>query len=98
MPDNESRDSWHLSKSVPIGLILALLFHASAVVWYGSQWTAAISENRKDIEQLNQGFIAIAKDSQAQAVQLARIEENTRFVGERVAELVRQLERRQEQK
>ncbi|MDX1489719.1 MAG: hypothetical protein R3332_00380 [Pseudohongiellaceae bacterium] len=88
-------ESWHLSKSVPISLILALLIQAAAVVWHGSQWTAAIHQNREDIDQLSQDFVSVAKDSQSQAVQLARIEENTRFLAERFAELVRQLERQQ---
>lgn len=94
---SQERESWHLSKSVPISLIIALLVQAAAVVWHGSQWTAAISENRKDIDRLTNDYVSMSKGSQEQAVQLARIEENTRNLADRIADLVRQLERQQGQ-
>lgn len=87
------KESWHVSKAVPVTLIIALLIQAAAVIWQGSQWTAAISANTRDIEVLRAAQASMARDSQAQAVQLARIEENTRYTAERISELVRQLER-----
>lgn len=86
-------ESWHMSKSVPLTLIVALLIQAAAVVWQGSQWTAAISANTRDIEALRSAQSAMERDSKDQAVQLARIEENTRYTAERMADLVRQIER-----
>ncbi|ALO46585.1 hypothetical protein [Pseudohongiella spirulinae] len=91
------RESWHLSKSVPITLIVALLIQAAAVVWHGSQWTAAIHQNRTDIDKLAAEHDQMNNASSVQAIQLARIEENTRNLAERIADLVRQLERRQPQ-
>ncbi|WP_237133791.1 hypothetical protein [Pseudohongiella sp. O18] len=90
------KESWHLSKSVPITLIVALLIQAATVVWHGSQWTAAINSNRRDIDRLTADYVAISKSSQDQAVALARIEENTRNLADRISDLVRQLERQQE--
>ena len=86
------RESWHLSKSVPITLIFALLIQAGAVVWHGSQWTAAIAQNRRDIDRLTSDYVAMAKSAQDQAVQLARIEENTRNSAQQIENLVRSLE------
>jgi len=87
-----TRESWHLSKSVPITLIVALLVQAAAVVWHGSQWTAAIAQNRRDIDRLTSDYVAMAKSAQDQAVQLARIEENTRNSAIQIEALVRQFE------
>lgn len=87
-----SRENWHLSKSVPISLIFALLIQAGAVVWHGSQWTAAIAQNTRDIDQLRSENVVIARSVQDQAIQLARIEENTRNSAEQIAHLVRTLD------
>jgi len=78
---------------VPVTLILALLIQAAAVIWQGSQWTAAIASNTRDIEALKAAQVSQAANSQSQAVQLARIEENTRNLVSRIEDLVRQLER-----
>ena len=92
MNEATTRESWHLSKSVPITLIVALLVQAAAVVWHGSQWTAAIAQNRRDIDRLTSDYVAMAKSAQDQAVQLARIEENTRNSAIQIEALVRQFE------
>ena len=87
-------DSWHVSKAVPVTLILALIIQAAVVVWQGSQWTSAINANASDIAALRVAQNIQQSNSQSQAVQLARIEENTRNLVARMEELVRQLERR----
>jgi hypothetical protein len=87
-----TKENWHLSKSVPISLIFALLIQAGAVVWHGSQWTAAIAQNRRDIDRLSSDYLAMARSAQDQAVQLARIEENTRNSAMQIENLVRQIE------
>jgi N-acetylmuramic acid 6-phosphate (MurNAc-6-P) etherase len=62
------------------------------VIWQGSQWTAAIAQNRRDIDRLTSDYVAMAKSAQDQAVQLARIEENTRNSAQQIENLVRSLE------
>lgn len=88
----QNREGWHLTKAVPVTLILALLIQAAAVIWQGSQWTAAIAQNRRDIDRLTSDYVAMAKSAQDQAVQLARIEENTRNSAQQIENLVRSLE------
>ncbi len=88
----QNREGWHLTKAVPVTLILALLIQAAAVIWQGSQWTAAIASNTRDIEQLKATQSLQAANSQNQAVQLARIEENTRNSAQQIENLVRSLE------
>jgi uncharacterized membrane protein len=88
-------ESWHLSKSVPLSLIAALIIQAATVIWYGSQWTSEIRANRSDIDRVAGQQAKMMDDTREQAIQLARIEENTRNLADRVAELIRQLERSQ---
>jgi outer membrane murein-binding lipoprotein Lpp len=67
-------DSWHLSKSVPVTLIIGLTLQAGGVVWMFSQMSSDIDNNSKRIERLDVQVEEISDTAQAQAVQLGRIE------------------------
>ena len=67
-------ESWHLSKSVPITLIIGLTLQAGGVVWMFSQMSSDIDNNSKRIERLDAQVEEISDTAQAQAVQLGRIE------------------------
>jgi len=42
MSKEQNNNSWHLSKSVPVSLILALVIQAAAIVWTVSQMQSSI--------------------------------------------------------
>ena len=44
-----ANDNWHLSKSVPLTLILGLLIQAAAIVWTVSTMTSDIEVNASKI-------------------------------------------------
>lgn len=67
-------ESWHLSKSVPITLIIGLTAQFAGVVWMFSQMSSDIDNNSKRIERLDVQVDEITDTAQAQAVQLGRIE------------------------
>ena len=67
-------ESWHLSKSVPITLIVGLTAQFAGVVWMFSQMSSDIDNNSKRIERLDAQVEEISDTAQAQAVQLGRIE------------------------
>ena len=67
-------ESWHLSKSVPITLIVGLTLQAGGVVWMFSQMSSDIDNNSKRIERLDAQVEEISDTAQEQAVQLGRIE------------------------
>lgn len=67
-------ESWHLSKSVPVTLIIGLTLQAGGVVWMFSQMSSDIDNNSKRIERLDAQVEEISDTAQAQAVQLGRIE------------------------
>ena len=52
----DTNDGWHLSKSVPLGLIIGLITQGAAIVWTVSMMMADIESNRKDITESNQLF------------------------------------------
>lgn len=67
-------DSWHLSKSVPITLIVGLAAQFSGVIWMFSQMSSDIETNRERIVKVEAQVGQIEDTAQAQAVQLGRIE------------------------
>lgn len=67
-------DSWHLSKSVPITLIVGLAAQFAGVIWMFSQMSSDIETNRDRIGKVEAQVGQIEDTAQAQAVQLGRIE------------------------
>ena len=69
-------ESWHLSKSVPLSLIGAILFQTAALVWYVSSLDSTVTINARDIARHEVRIQAIEKTAQDQAIMLARIDAN----------------------
>jgi len=69
-------ESWHLSKSVPVTFILAIIGQTVALVWYVSTLDAAVENNIRDIVRHETRIESLEKTVQAQAVTLARIDAN----------------------
>ena len=67
-------ESWHLSKSVPITLIVGLTLQAGGVVWMFSQMSSDIDNNSVRLTKVETQVEEIQDTAQAQAVQLGRIE------------------------
>lgn len=85
------QESWHLSKSVPITFILAIVGQTVALVWYVSTLDAAVESNARDIVRNETRIESLEKTVQAQAVTLARIDANLeaiRNIVERMAKRV----------
>jgi type VI protein secretion system component VasK len=70
------QESWHLSKSVPITFILAIVGQTVALVWYVSTLDASVESNSRDIVRNETRIESLEKTVQQQAVTLARIDAN----------------------
>lgn len=75
---------WHLSKSVPLQLIVGLLIQAGAIVWTVSMMMSDIERNMKDIMMLGITVSELEAVVQSQQVSLARIDENIKAIREAV--------------
>jgi len=73
-------DNWHLSKSVPLTLILGLLIQAAAIVWTVSTMTSDIEVNASKIVELQQRMGRVEDAVHGQAVSMARIDENIKAI------------------
>ncbi len=76
------QESWHLSKSVPITFIVAIVMQTVALVWYVSTLDSSIKQNARDITKHEERIEALEKTVQSQAVTLGRIDENLKFLRE----------------
>jgi type VI protein secretion system component VasK len=80
-------DSWHLSKSVPVTLIVGLITQGAAIVWTVSMMMADISDNREDIVNVQQRVGRLEEAVHEQAVSMARIDENIKAIRQAVEKM-----------
>ena len=73
-------ESWHLSKSVPVTFIVAIVMQTVALVWYVSTLDSAIKQNSKDILRNETRLQTVEKIVQGQAVTLGRMDENIKAI------------------
>ena len=82
-------ESWHLSKSVPVTLIIAIVLQTISLVWYVSSLDSAVKNNARDLVRQETRINTLEKTVQMQAVSLGRIDENIKAIRnlvERMAE------------
>ena len=73
-------ESWHLSKSIPLTFLLAIVAQTVGLVWYVSTLDASVTTNAREIARHEVRIIEIEKTSQLQAVMLGRIDENIKAI------------------
>jgi CHASE1-domain containing sensor protein len=83
-------DQWHLSKSVPITFLLAILLQTISLVWFVAELDSNIQANRRDVDQHRVRLETIESNVQGQAVSLARIDENIRHIRTTVDRVLRE--------
>ena len=76
MADNQ----WHLSKSVPVTFILAILMQTVALVWFVASLDSEIESNTRELVRHESRLIALEASVQAQAVAMGRIDENIKAI------------------
>ena len=80
-------DSWHLSKSVPVTLVLAIIAQTVALVWYISSLDSAVDTNSRDIIRNESRLESLETIVQSQAVTLGRMDENIKAIRESVEKM-----------
>jgi len=85
-------ESWHLSRSVPISIIIGMGVQLGGVVWMFSQMSSDIEHNKSRIERLDVQVEEISDTAQAQAVQLGRIETRLDAIADQADRILRALE------
>lgn len=73
-------EEWHLSKSIPLTFVLAILAQTVALVWFVSSLNSSIDNNTRDIMRHEARINALEKVVQQQAVTMGRIDENIKSI------------------
>jgi len=76
------QDSWHLSKSIPLTFVLAIIGQTIALVWFVADLNNDIQTNTREIVRHETRLIALENIVQTQAVTMARIDENIKSIRE----------------
>jgi len=90
MADPNTISDWHLSKTVPIGLIIGLMTQGAAIVWTVSMMMSDIESNREDLIELQARVQATERSSQQQAISMARIDENIKAIRDTIERIARE--------
>ena len=83
-------DNWHLSKSVPVTLVLAIVAQTVALVWYVSSLDSSVKANARDIIRNETRLESLETIVQSQAVTLGRMDENIKAIRESVEKMANQ--------
>ena len=86
MTEKQGPNQWHLNKSVPISLILAIFIQTMSVAWFISSINSDVDENTRNIAKNEAAIEVIEESVNSQAITLGRINEN-------MSEIRRTLER-----
>jgi hypothetical protein len=85
-----SNEPWHLSKSVPVSFILAIIGQTVALVWFVATMNNSIDTNAKDIVRHEARIEGLENIVQNQAVISARMDENIKAIRESVERMASQ--------
>ena len=86
-------ESWHLSKSVPVSLIIAIVLQTISLVWYVSSLDSSVKNNARDLVRQETRINTLEKTVQMQAVSLGRIDENIKAIRNLVERMAEQADK-----
>jgi hypothetical protein len=75
-------EPWHMSKSVPISFIFAIVMQTVALVWFVSSLNSSVEANSKELVRHETRISSLEAVVQTQAVTLGRIDENLKVIRE----------------
>jgi cell division protein FtsB len=85
-----TNEQWHLSKSVPISIIGAVVVQTVTIVWFIANLNANVQMNTRDLVRHETRIETLEASVQAQAVSVARMDENIQAIRDMVEQLTRQ--------
>lgn len=83
-------ESWHLSKSVPITFILAILLQTIALIWFVATLRNDVDNNKNDLIRIGVRTDKLEQIVQNQAVTLGRMDENIKSIRQILESMARE--------
>ena len=85
-----TNEQWHLSKSVPISIIGAVVVQTITIVWFIANLNANVQTNTRDLMRHETRIETLEASVQSQAVSMARMDENIQAIRDMVEQLTRE--------
>lgn len=84
-----ANEPWHLSKSVPLSIIFAVIIQTVTLVWFIAGLNASIDQNSRDLVRHETRIEALESVVQTQAVAMARMDENIQAIRTMLEQMAR---------
>lgn len=84
-----SNEPWHLSKSVPLSIIFAVVIQTVTLVWFIAGLNASIDNNARDLVRHETRIEALETSVQNQAISVARMDENIQAIRQMLEQMAR---------
>ena len=84
-----SNEPWHLSKSVPLSIIFAVVVQTVTLVWFIAGLNANIENNSRDLVRHETRIEALETSVQNQAIAVARMDENIQAIRSMLEQMAR---------
>lgn len=75
-----ANEQWHLSKSVPLSIIFAVVLQTITLVWFIAGLNANVENNSRELVRHETRITALESIVQTQALTLARMDENIKAI------------------
>jgi cell division protein FtsB len=85
-----TNEQWHLSKSVPISIIGAVVVQTVTIVWFIANLNANVQINTRDLVRHETRIETLEASVQSQAVSIARMDENIQAIRDMVEQLTKE--------
>lgn len=82
-------EPWHLSKSVPLSIIFAVVVQTVTLVWFIAGLNASIDNNARDIVRHETRLESLETSVQNQAISVARMDENIQAIRQMLEQMAR---------
>jgi len=73
-------EPWHLSKSVPLSIIFAVVVQTGTLIWFIAGLDASVSQNARDLTRHEGRLEMLEASVQAQALSIARMDTNIQYI------------------
>lgn len=84
-----ANEPWHLSKSVPLSIIFAVIAQTVTLVWFIAGLNASIDNNARDIVRHETRLESLETSVQNQAISVARMDENIQAIRQMLEQMAR---------
>lgn len=90
---SNEQEPWHLSRSVPVTLIFAIVFQTVALIWFVASLSNDVDANKMINARQDAKIESLERIVQNQAVTMARMDENIKSIRDLLENMAKQFAR-----